>query len=170
MKRILGVFLAALLMMAMACPAAWAKGNLKGEVQALLNQAAKALAQKDVEAAAALVTPDATLRYLNGSTMTIAQWKPMVAGELAKRQTMTARFQVNKAEAKRDRGVATYEEFYTYTLKAEPQHKYASKATWRVALRKTPQGWRFQEFQELSLAMTRDGKPYKPTPGPAGGS
>lgn len=170
MKRILGVFLAATLMMAMASPPAMAKGNLKDEVQGLLNQAAKALAQKDVEAAAATLTPDAKLRYLNGTTMTMAQWKPFVAGELAKRQTMSARFKVNKAEAKRDRGVATYEEFYTYTLKAEPRHEYTSKATWRVALKKTPQGWRFHEFQELSLSMTKDGKPYKPTPGPVGGS
>lgn len=170
MKRILGVILAAALMMAMASPPALAKGNLKDEVQGLLNQAAKALAQKDVEAAAATLAPNATLRYLSGTTMTMAQWKPFVAGELAKRQTMSARFQVNKVKAKGDQAVATYEERYTYTLKSEPQRQYASKATWRVVLRKTPQGWRFQEFQELSLAMTRDGKPYKPTPGPVGGS
>ncbi|MBI4800384.1 MAG: nuclear transport factor 2 family protein [Desulfarculus sp.] len=170
MKRTLLILLAALLALAMASPPAMAKGNLKDEVQGLLNQAAKALAQKDVEAAAATLTPDATLRYLNGTTMAMAQWKPFVAGELAKRQTMSARFQVNKVKAKGDQAVATYEEFYTYTLKAEPQHKYASKATWRVVLQKTPQGWRFHEFRELALAMTRDGKPYKPTPGPVGGS
>ena len=142
---------------------AWDEAKMKAQVQTLLDQAAAGFNKKDVPAILATAAPQATIKYRDGRTMSMAQWGEAMKKEFADWQSGTSKFVVDKAWPRtKDRFGAVYNEQHEYTLASKPGHKFGIKSRMRVYLTKTPQGWRLLEFTELGTTFTKDGKPYKP--------
>lgn len=162
------ILLAALTLALTSGPAlAWDEAKLKSEAQALLDQAAAGMAQRDVAAITASALPQTVFKYRNGQTMTLDQWREAMTRDLADMENFSARFVVERAWPRgKDQAGVLYRERHQFTRPSDPGHRYAIQARFRAHLTKTPQGWRFQEFQDLGITFTRDGKPIK-EPGPA---
>ena len=146
---------------------AWDEAKLKAQVQELLDQAAAGFNKNDVQAILATSAPQATLKYRDGRSMSMAQWSQATGKDLADWQNVSSKFVVQKVWPKgKDKAGAVYSELHKFTRISDPGHKYTIAARFRVLLTKTPQGWRFLEFTELGSSLTRDGKPFNPKAAP----
>ncbi|MFH1035384.1 MAG: hypothetical protein V1806_12820 [Pseudomonadota bacterium] len=144
---------------------AWDEAQLKAQVQGLLDQVAADFMKKDLPAVAASSLPQATLKFRDGRAMSMAQWQEATSQELADWQDIKSGFVVEKVWPQgKDQAGAVYSERHDFTLASDPGHKHAIAARFKALLTKTPQGWRFLEFKELSMQITRDGKPVKAKP------
>jgi hypothetical protein len=154
-------FLAALIFLLSAVPAlAWDEAKLKAQAQELFDQAAASFAKKDVQGVVATSAPQATIKYRDGRTLNMTQWGEGVAKELADWQDVSSKFVVQKVWPKgKDKAGVLYTERHDFSRLSDPGHKQAIMAHFRAVLTKTPQGWRFLEFSELSIQLIRDGKP-----------
>jgi ketosteroid isomerase-like protein len=142
---------------------AWADDSTAREdIQALFNLAAASFDKKDVKGVTSTAVPDATLRYLDGTTISLEQWKANAQKEFAVMETMRSEFKVERAEVVGNSALATYTETQDYVLASEKGHQYRSVSRWSVTLPRTPQGWRAKHFMQLSEKITRDGKPFTP--------
>lgn len=130
---------------------AWDEAKGKETVQVALDQVAAALAKKDLVAANAGALPEATIKYTDGRTLTMAQWQAESAKQLAKIDSYSSKFEVEKVWPK-GKGVigAVYKETETFTLTADPKTKHQVNFRFRTFMVKTDQGWRFREFVQLS--------------------
>ena len=157
---------AALMALVLAGPAlAWDEAKLKAQVQELFDQAAAGFMKKDAQAIIATGVPQTTIKYRDGRTMSTAQWQEGVSKELSDWQEVKSKFVVEKVWPKgRDQAGALYSERHDFTRLSDPGHRHAIAARFTALLTKTPQGWRFLEFKELSIRLTRDGKAFKPQP------
>lgn len=162
------LMLAALVVSLLAGPAlAWDEPKLKAEVQALLDQAALGFTKKDVQALAATGTDETVIKYRDGRVMDMAKWREGVAKEFADWQDVDSTFSVEKVwPMGKDQAGVIYSELHEFTRASDPGHKHAIKGRFRAVLTKTAQGWRFLEFNELSIQITRDGHPLKPKAAP----
>jgi ketosteroid isomerase-like protein len=131
-----------------------------------LNQAADAFNKKDLEGVIQTALPEATMIRLDGTSLTISQWKELAQKDIAEMDTLRVEFKVESAEAEGQTAKATYTETDEYTLLKEKDHKYREVSRWTVSLVKTPQGWRCKHFEQLSRAGTRDGQPHSGLTGP----
>ncbi|MEW5912593.1 MAG: hypothetical protein AB1814_08560 [Thermodesulfobacteriota bacterium] len=158
----------ALVSLLLAGPAlAWDEAKLKGQVQALLDQAAAGFDKKDVIAVLATSAPEAIIKYRDGRTMSMAQWAEAVAKDLADWKDVKSRFVVEQVWPRgKDRAGAVYKERHDFSRISAPGHKFAIVARFRVLLTKTPQGWRFLEFVDLGTQYLRDGKAFYPQAAP----
>lgn len=161
-------FLAALVAVLLAAPAlAWDETKFKSQVQGMLDQAAAGFVKQDAQAVAALSAPQATFKFRDGSSLSLDQWMQATTQEFADWREVRSQFVVEKACPKGKGQIgAVYSERHEFNLVSDPGHRHGISARFRVLLTKTPQGWRFLEFTELSAKFTRDGKPLRPT-GPA---
>ena len=142
---------------------AWDEARLKSQVQELLDQAAAGFAKKDAQAISATSVPQATIKYRDGRSMGMDQWREVVAKELADWQDVRSRFVVEKVWPKgKDQAGALYTERHEFGRTSDPGHQYVISARFRALLIKTPQGWRFQEFSDLGTRLTRDDRPLGP--------
>jgi hypothetical protein len=157
---------AVLISLLLAGPAlAWDEVKLKAQVQELFDQAAAGFMKKDAQAVAATSTPQAFIKYRDGRSLSMRQWRDEAAKDLADWQDVKSEFVVEKVWPKgKDQAGALYSERHDFTLLSDPGHKHAIAARFSAVLTKTPQGWRFLEFRELSIKLTRDGKPLQPKP------
>lgn len=138
-------------------------GPARDEIQALFNGVGAAFDMKDVDAIAATATPDATLKFLDGVTMTVASWKEGARKDFATIAAMRSEFKVESVALCGDRAKVLFNETHDYTVTGDADHKYSSISQWRAEVVKTPQGWRARSFEQLTGTMTRDGKPIAPT-------
>jgi ketosteroid isomerase-like protein len=137
-------------------------GPARDEIQTLFNGVAAAFDMKDVDAIAAAATPDATLKFLDGATMSVAEWKEGARKDFATLAAMRSEFKVESVELRGDSARVVFTETHDYTVTLDPNHKYSSVSRWRAEVAKTPQGWRAKRFEQLTGAMARDGQPISP--------
>ncbi len=161
-------FFGLLLAMLVAVPAlAWDEAKFKNQVQEMLDQAAAGFVRRDAQAVSALSASQASFKFRGGRTMTLAQWQEITVKELADWREVQSRFVVEQVWPKGPgKAGAVYSERHEFSLASDPGHQHLIAARFRVLLTKTPQGWRFLEFTELSSQITRDGKPFTPQPAP----
>jgi ketosteroid isomerase-like protein len=161
MRRVYaGIYVAA----AVAVSAVFARADerdTKSEVQMIFDRIGKAVEKKDIGGVTAYSLPDATVKYADGTELTLNEWKERARkGWVGIKETKT-RFVVEAA--KRDGGVA--EAAYTEAhdmLVSDPtdgmDHKISYKGRWRVVLKETADGWRLSKSTELERRVTRDGE------------
>ncbi len=142
---------------------AWDEAKLRGEIQSLLDQVSAGMAKKDLAAVSATATPQAVIKYRNGQTMTMAQWREASAKDFADMQDIVSKFTVEQVWPKgKDQAGVVYKETHQFTRPSDPGHKHGISARFRALLTRTPQGWRFLEFTDLGIQSTRDGQPFYP--------
>jgi len=141
-------------------------GAIRKQVEALFKQVAAGFDTGDVERIVATATPDATLKYLDGETVTMADWKANWEKNRSNIRNMKSAFKVERAEARGDQAMTTYTETHDYVQTGPDQqsHQYRGISRFRATLVKTPEGWRFQRFVQLSRKQFRDGKPVVSPP------
>lgn len=160
MKKFLGVVAMAVVALALgACPSLAAKSQAKAEIKAFLDQTAASFARLDTGAVAATALPDATIHYLDGRSLSPAQWQEGAAKSLADIERMRVSFKLMKLKAKGDQAKIKYKETDAFVKKSEPGREYGLVSTWQGVLVKTARGWRFKELRQLSAQATKDGKP-----------
>jgi hypothetical protein len=123
---------------------------------------AMAIPAPDADEAAAIAVPDATLRYADGTTMSIDEWRDMVKKNFMGTETMKSQYKILELEVEGPRAVVTYTRTHTFTLKKDAPLKYKSVSRWRTMLAKTPKGWRMKNYVQLSDETTVDGRPLAP--------
>ena len=160
MRRYMVIFLTVLLAVGAAQPCVWAQQNsVRDEIQSLFNGTAAAFDRRDVEGIAATAMPNAMMESVDGSSISINEWKMDSQKQFTDIAMMTSDFRVENAEANGNSANATYMETHDYTLISDPGHRYRSISRWTVTLTKTPQGWKVSGFKELSEEATKDGIP-----------
>lgn len=83
--------------------------------------------------------------------------------DIADWQNDQTKYMVEKAwPMSEDQAGAVYSESHEFSRSSDPGHKYAILAQFQAKRTKTPQGWRFLEFQEISIQATKDGQPLSP--------
>ena len=142
---------------------AWAQDETARDIQSLFDGAAASFDKKDVDGIASSALPEATLRFLDRTTMSLEQWKENAKKEFADMDSMRSEFKVEKAQVEGNTALAQYTETHEYVLTSEKDHQYLSVSRWSATLAKTPQGWRAKRFVQLSQKITRDGMPFTPT-------
>lgn len=135
-------------------------------LQALLTSAGWGYDRKDLDEIKAIALPDATIRYLDGTTLSIEEWQRKADPSFDRTESRRAQYKLLEAEVEVPRANITYTVTYNYTLKGEPEHKYQSVSRWSAMLMKTPQGWRVKHYVQLSDETTRDGAPLPATVSP----
>ncbi len=141
------------------------QGSIRKEIQEIFDNAGVAFDSKDAEAVVeATALPGAILEYLDGTMMSIDEWRDRAANYFADIEVMQSMFLVERAEASEDTATAIYTETHNYIPRSDRPHRYRSMSRWSVTLTKTPEGWRATDFKELSEMTTRDGMPYTPEP------
>ncbi len=144
------------------CCCASDPGAAHDEIQLLFNGIGAAFDLKDVDAISATATPDATLKFLDGATLTVAEWKEGARKDFAALGAMRSEFKVDTVELRGDKARVLFTETHDYTLAADAKHTFSSVSRWRAEVVRTPQGWRAKRFEQLTGAMTRDGEPVPP--------
>lgn len=159
----LAIFLAVLVTLAAWPIMAEDNAELKNEIQAVLNQVAVEMVKKELAAVAAHSMPQAVFHFRDGKSLTLAQWQESRAKALADMQNISSKFVVEKAWPEgADKAGVTYQENHQFTTISDPGAKQAIEARFSAVLCKTDAGWRFLEFKELDLRVTRDGKLVEP--------
>lgn len=145
-------------------PAAWK------DFQNLMNSAAWGFTKMDGVGFLHLALPEATLRYADGTSMTIEEWKKKAAVSFEATAVMRAAFRLLEVEVEAPRAKITYSVTLNYRLKADMEPRYQSTSRWSAMLIKTPKewsnGWRVKQFMQLSEEITRDGNPLPPNVSP----
>jgi hypothetical protein len=174
MKKIMAAILAGVLARGLFVPFACAEDSTcRRDLEVLLDRQrsafdnmdrkeAVAIAAPDADEAAAIAAPDATLRYADGTTVSIDEWREIIRKSFKEMETMKSQHKILELEVEGSRAVVTYVETHAYTLKTDSPLKYTSISRWRTMLAKTPQGWRMKNYMQLSEETTRDGKPLTP--------
>ena len=134
-------------------------GVARDEIQTLFNSIGAAFDLKDVDAIVATATSAATLKFIDGVTMTVADWKEGARKDFATLAAMRSEFKVETVALSGDTARVLFTETHDYTVVNDADHKYSSISRWRAEVVKTPQGWRAKRFEQLTGAMTRDGRP-----------
>lgn len=166
MRKHLATCLMVLLVLCALTPYVQAKESAdaadRKSIQSFLDNVAGMFDRKDVESVVKTVMPGATLRYADGTEMTIEEWHANALREFANIADMKSKFTVEKVTTMGDTKVVAYKELHNYTLTSDKKRKYRSESRWSVTLAKTSQGWTSTHFIEFSEKMTRDGKLVKP--------
>ncbi len=141
------------------------QGDLKTQIQQLFDQVAADFQKGDLKAVLSASAPNAVIVYKNGQTIDMVQWEKAVEKDVADWQNDQTKYVVEKAwPIGEDQAGAVYSESHEFTRSSDPGHKYAILAQFQAKLTKTAQGWRFLEFQEISIQTTKDGQPLSPEP------
>jgi len=147
-----------------------AEQDLKAEVQSIYDQIAQSAERNDIDGVTRYSLPTATVRYADGTELSVAQWKELAQRAAPAVKQTKARIAVSEVVSHGDAAEATYTETHD-TLVADPQgvgdHAIHYDATWRALLRRTPDGWRLSRSEELQRRITRDGKLIDERPKPA---
>lgn len=157
------ILAAVLVSLCLAAPArAWDEAKFKSQVEELFAQVAAGFVKKDVDAILATGVPQGVIKYRDGRSLAMSQWREGVARELKDWQDVSSRFVVEKVWPKgKDQAGVLYREHNEFSRLSDPGHRYAIDARFRGLLTKTPQGWRFLEFTELYIIYSKDGKLLK---------
>ena len=137
------------------------QGELTDQIQNVFDQAAAGFVARDVTAVLAFATPETTLTYRDGSTLSMKQWGEAVAKEFADWRDVSSTFTVEKAWATgANQAGAVYTEQHQFSRNSDPGHTFVISARFEAELLKTAEGWRFLKFTELDdTRQTRDGQP-----------
>lgn len=168
MNRYAAAILAGAISMGVYPPAAPAQERPEWkDFQNLMNSAAYGYTSMTGKGFAHIALPDATLRYTDGTTISIAEWKKRVAESFEAVAGLKSAFKLLEVEVEVPRAKITYTVTLTYKLKAEMEHTYQTVSRWSAMLTKTrdpwSNGWRVKQFMELSEETTCDGKPVPPS-------
>ncbi len=138
-------------------PAGWK------DFQELMNSAEHGYNAMDGVGFVNTTMPETTLRYADGSTMNIAEWRKRTAASFEATAGVRAALKLLEVEVEIPRATITYAATVQYRLKADMQYRYQSSSRWTAMLVKTPDkwcnGWRVKQFMQLSEEVTCDGKP-----------
>lgn len=160
MKRTVFRACAGLLIAGMICASVFAdQGSIREEVQVLFDKAGAAFDRKDADGVVEIATKDAALEYLDGTILSVDEWRAKAQGEFNDTIGMRSQFMVQTARSAGDTANATYTEIHNYNLLSDPGHRYRSTSRWNVVLIRTPEGWRGAHFEQLLEDVTRDGMP-----------
>lgn len=133
------------------------------DFQNLMNSAAYGYMNMDGVGFTNTALPDATLRYADGTTLSIAEWKKRVAESFEAVAGLKSGFKLLEVEVEVPRAKITYTVTLSYKLKADMEHTYQTVSRWSAMLTKTrdpwSNGWRVKHFMELSEETTCDGNP-----------
>jgi len=166
MKKFMPAILTSVLALGVHVPSGWAEDSTaRGDIQALLDSAAGGFNHRggmDLDEITAIAVPEATLRYADGTTMTIEKWTEKVNEYCATTASMQAKYKLIEAEVEVPRASITYVTTLNFRLKADMEYKYQTVSRWSAMLTKTPKGWRVKQYMQLSEETTRDGNPLPP--------
>ncbi|MEI6632246.1 MAG: hypothetical protein WCP22_00350 [Chlamydiota bacterium] len=166
MKKFSAAVLAGVLATGIVLPPGWAQDSTaRTDIQALLDAAAGGFNHRggmDLDEITAIAIPEATLRYADGTTMTIEKWKEKADKDCGKIASMQANYKLLEAEVEVPRASITYVTTINFRLKADMEYKYQTVSRWSAMLIKTPTGWRVKQYMQLSEETTRDGKSLPP--------
>ncbi|MDD5218243.1 MAG: nuclear transport factor 2 family protein [Candidatus Omnitrophica bacterium] len=132
---------------------------IQQDIQTFFDRLAMAFDKKDIAGIVQTAMPDASLQSLDGSSMTLEQWKTAAEEEFPTVQDLHSLFIVETAKVVGDQATVTYTETHRYELIKEPGQRCESLSRWRADLLKTPEGWRIKSFAQLDGQILRDGKP-----------
>jgi ketosteroid isomerase-like protein len=150
-----------------------ARADGKADEAAIRKMMAKletAFAKKDIKTIMALSTPDFTEKAM-GQTMTAAQAKAELEQEF-KNTTAVHKMEmkVSKIEFKNGTAIVNTVDASDSTM-ADPQgqmgkkgasHRMAMTGTGRATCVKVKGEWKVKMYEELTMKMTMDGKPFNP--------
>jgi len=160
MKINLAKVFGVLLTFGVICPHAWADdARAHDNAQALFNAASASFDKKDADGVVGIAVPEATRRYLDGTTESFEEWRARVRKDLDEMETARSKLKVERADFKGDNIIAVYTETHDYLVAKDKGHRYRSVSSWRATLTNTLQGWRAKNFTQLYEKVTRDGKP-----------
>jgi ketosteroid isomerase-like protein len=161
MSRIRAGFCFACALVACAASGRADEHDIKAEVQRIYDQIGKAVEKKDLDGITRYSLPDATVKYADGSRLTVKEWKERARKGWVNIKKTKSRFVVEKAKSTGDAAEATYTEAHDMVVsdpKDGQEHKIGYQARWRVLLKKTAAGWRLSRSTEIERRVTRDGK------------
>lgn len=165
MKQCLTMTFVVVLLTALLAGFALADGEpeLKSEIQALLDQTAASMVKKDLDGLAAGFVPQAVMKLGDGRVIDMAQWRQARARDMADMEDISSKFVVERVwPVGKDKAGVIYNETHQFRKPSDPGHVYAIHARFEGLLDKTAQGWRFTEFDELGLRLSKDGKTVAP--------
>ena len=135
-------------------------GNIpeRKEIELLFSSVSASLNHKDVEGMAKTAAPDALLKLIDGTTLTIDQWKANTAKDFEGMKSFRTKFRLEKIDITGDHATVIYTEIDNYTVGQQKSHRYLAVSRWNAELQKMPQGWLFKELTQVSERTSRDGK------------
>jgi hypothetical protein len=133
----------------------------KAEIQALFDRLARAFDKKDIDGVNKTSLANATVKYADGTELTVAQWKEHAPKIWAHVKKVKSRIVVKEVKLNGDQADVTYTETHDSTV-VDPQdrkeHEIRYEGQWRVTMKKTKDGWRLSRSVELERRISRDGK------------
>ena len=159
MKTALKKFFMIMLLVVTPVSCVWADNvSDRKEIQTLFYSAVTSLNHKDAEGAAKTAAPDALLKRVDGTTLTIDEWKASTAKEFEGMKSFWTKFRLEKIDITDDQAKATYTETDNFLTVRQKSQRYHVVSRWNAELQKMPQGWLFKELTQVSERTSRDGK------------
>jgi hypothetical protein len=158
----LGVTLCALLV-AVGCssdrPAT--EADLRGEIQVIYDEIARAVERKDIAGVSQFSLPTATVRFADGTELTLPEWTERAKKGWTNIKSARSKIVVDSASLLAKLATADYTETHEMTI-ADPgdgaDHDIHYESQWRATLERSPSGWRIKRSIELKRHVTQDGK------------
>jgi hypothetical protein len=134
--------------------------DLLTEVQNVYDEIGRAVEQLDVAGVSRFSLPDASVRYADGTELTLPQWQERARKGWANVKAVKSRIVVRDVNADGDSAEVNYAERHEMTVPgtdgaADQAILYESE--WRSTLERTKSGWRIKRSVELKRRVSRDG-------------
>jgi tetratricopeptide (TPR) repeat protein len=138
------------------------EGDMKAEMQAFLDRIARAFDTKDIDAVTKTSLPTATVKFADGTELSVAQWKESARTSWVHVKERKSRFVVEDVKRQGAEAVVTYAEIHDSVV-SDPRdgrdHQIGYRGKWRATMKKTEGGWRVSRSVEIESTVTVDGKP-----------
>jgi ketosteroid isomerase-like protein len=129
------------------------KGDDKADIQAVYDAIARGVESRDIEAVTAYSLPAATVRFADGTELTLADWKEKARPGWGSVRSTKSKVVVETVRTTGDAAEVNYNETHDLVMidpAGGPDKEVRSESRWRSTLKKTGDGWRISRSIELN--------------------